>query len=302
MSKQRSQLKNWLEFIALKALLWLDKLLPFAWSCWIGKQLGRLAYRILESRRRLTIENIRKAQDHGFLKGIEPNDLARRVWEHIGQVGSEFFYFNSRGFQHLKKRVTIVGEENLQRVLAKQHGAILITAHFGNWEVLGLYLAFMGYPLRPLVATQTNPLVDSVIQAQRKSAGIKVIPRSGFLRPIIKALRNNEIVPFLIDQAEISRQGVPVEFFGRTASFPPGAAEFALRTGTPVIFAYLVRERDNRYQVVISEEIENSQSGDYPTDLSRNVACYMKKVEEVIINYPEQWLWMHKLWATQIRV
>ncbi|TCL64788.1 KDO2-lipid IV(A) lauroyltransferase [Hydrogenispora ethanolica] len=302
MPKKNRDLKNWLEFFALQAFLWFTRIMPFSWSCWVGKQLGKMAYQVLTSRRQLTIENIREAQGQGFLTGINVNELACKVWENIGQVGSEFFYFYSRGFDALRKRVTISGEANLRQVLAQRKGAILIVAHLGNWELLGLALSALGYPLTPLVKTQTNPLVDRVIQAKRQSAGIKVVPRERFLRQIVLALRNNEIVPFLIDQSQAGQRGVRVQVFGRTASLPPGAAEFALKTGAPVIFAYLVREEGNRYRVVISEEIELSKTGDYAEDLVANTAYYIGMVQEVVTHYPEQWLWMHKLWESRIRV
>ncbi len=299
--KKRSELTNRIEYFWFTLFLNCIRIIPYGWGCWVGKKIGWLAYTVLPSRRRLTIENIKAAQEHGHLSDRDSRQLARQVWENMGLLGSEFLYYYSRGFEALKERVVLEGAANIEKVLAKKKGAILVMAHLGNWELLGLYLSAVGYQLSPLVKNQSNPLVNAIIQERRQSAGMKVISRTGFLRPIILALRKNEMVPFLIDQA--TRRGVAIEMFGRTANFPPGAAEFALKTDTPVLLTYMVREADRKFRLVVSEEIELTKTGNYEQDLPINATRFIKLLEEVIEAYPDQWLWMHKLWPqTKIKI
>ena len=296
MSKKRSKVQNWMEYLLFKTFFGLVKLMPFSLGCWVGEQLTVLAFYLLYRRRQLTIENIRLARANGYLTTQESDyRLALNAWKHLGRVSSEFLYFYSHDLKLLKDAVTIEGRENLDRALAKQKGVILIMAHIGNWELLGSSLALAGYDLCPLVKKQSNELVDKVIEAKRRSVGMRVVSRTGFLRPVIAALKRNGIVPFLMDQA-VTSKGVSVEFFGRQAWFPRGPAEFALKTETPALFAYLIRENSNRYRLIIAEEIDLTHSGNYQNDLAEATSRFSILIQAAIEQYPEQWLWMHKLW------
>ncbi len=301
-AKKKAKLNLWFEYIFFKGLFFLAKITPFSFNRWVWGKLGLLFFSTLKSRRLLTLENIYNAKERGFLKhDINEFQLAKQAWKHMGVVGSEFLYFNTRTPEQLKKIVELKGEENLKQVLAKGKGAIMVMAHIGNWELLGMYLSFIGYKLSPLVKTQSNELLDKVIQDKRQSVGMKTIPRSGFLRPIIAAFKNNEIVPFLVDQ-DARKRGIKVNFFGREASIPRGPAEFALRTGTPVIFAYIVKQAPTRYSLVISEELPVKNTGDYEKDLVENTILFIDLIQKIIAEHPTQWLWMHSLWPSKIRV
>ncbi len=302
MAKRRSLIKNWAEYFFFQIMLFCIRITPFSWGCQVGRGIGLLAYGLLSPRRQLTVENIREARQRGFLPGIREEILARNVWENVGVTGAEFLYFYARDAAALKQKVELVGEEHLRRAIAQEKGTIMVTPHIGNWELLGLYLCSIGYPLNPVVKKQSNPFFDRAIQERRRSAGMNVIFNKGFLRPIVKTLKNNGIVPFLIDQAQIGSNGVPVTAFGRTAYLPPGAVEFGLKTGAPMVFACLVRQKGNpRFKAIISE-VEMTKSGDYQQDLAVNTAKLMAMIQEIIAKYPEQWLWMHKFWPKKVKI
>jgi len=300
-SNSKSRFSTRLEKIFFRGILFLIKVLPFSWSRWFWKTICSLAFRLLKPRRLLTIENIRNARERGFLTNVDDDYLlAKKAWENLGIVGSEFLYYSTRTGAQIKRLVTIEGEENLKKILAKKKGAVMVTGHLGNWELLGMALSVYGYPLSPVVKTQANSSFDELINEKRHAIGMKTIPNKGFLRPIIDAFKRNEIVPFLIDQ-DAGGHGVKVECFGRKASIPPGAAEFALRTGTPAFFGYIYRKGINQYVGVISEEIQLKNSGDYKQDLHDNIALFMSLIQDAVQKHPREWLWMHSLWPTKIK-
>lgn len=293
---KRSRLLNLIEYALFRLLLFAVRIVPISFSCFIGRQLGKLAFLILKKRRELTISNIRVARENGFFKSeIDPRQLAKRAWEHIGMVGSEFLYYYERKPEVFKKAVRFEGEENLKRILAQNKGAILVSGHLGNWELLGVSLIYWGFKINPIVKFQSNGLVDKIIQDNRRSLGMGLIDKRGFLRPILAAFKRNEIVSFLMDQAT-NKNGVLVKVFGKETSIPKGAAEFALKTGVPVFLARCLRERPGHYQVVIGEEIKLIRTGDRQRDVEANTAMFIGLIEEIIKEHPEQWLWMHKLW------
>jgi KDO2-lipid IV(A) lauroyltransferase len=302
MEEQRSNTMNRLEYILFRGIFFTVKLFSLAASSWLGRKLGALAFRILKSRRKLTVENLREARDRGFLPAdTDIYRVAVRTWENLCLLGIEFVYYYSCSNRKICEAVSVEGEENLKRVLERKQGAIMVMAHIGNWELLGIRLCNAGFGLSPVVQTQANSILDEFIDVRRRSIGMKTIPKMSFLRPIVQAFKRNEVVPLLIDQ-NAGKTGVSLKVFGREARIPRGAAEFALKTGTPVVFAYILREATGKHRLVISEEIQLSRTGDYQQDLRDNTAAFIGMVQSVVSKHPEQWLWMHKLWPTDIEV
>jgi KDO2-lipid IV(A) lauroyltransferase len=297
----QKDLKHWAEYLFFQLFLWIVRLIPLRLVNWLGRCLGSWAYKLLKSRRKLTLENIREAQKRGFLSStLNVEQIAKKTWENLGIIGIEFIYYSQRP-QRILKNIAIDGEASLHRVLEQKRGAIMAMGHIGNWEIMGFALSAANLLLNPIAKTQENSLVDNFINQTRRAAGIKAIPKKSFLRPVILAFQRNEIVPFLMDQNG-GRAGVMLDIFGRPAPIPRGTAEFALKTDTPVVFAYIVREAKGRHRIVISEEITLSRSGDYAVDVAVNTTKFMELIQSVIQQYPDQWLWMHKLWSTDIKV
>lgn len=298
---KQMKFKHWLEYLFFQSFFLIVKLMPLSWSAWFGKLIAFFGFKILKARRLLTMENIRNARERGYLPA-DTNDyhLAKQVWEHMGYTSAEYLYYCTQTPERIRKSVQIVGAENLQRVLDKKKGAVVVMAHIGNWELLGMALCSLGYGLSPIVKTQSNQVLDEIIQKQRRDIGMKVIPKLSFLRPIIEAFRRNEMVPFLIDQAD-SNNGVVIDVFGRKTDIPRGPAEFALKTNTPVIFAYMVRKSPAKHLLYVTEELNLIKTGDYQQDLCENTALFFKLIEDAIRKHPAQWFsWMHKLWPTEI--
>jgi KDO2-lipid IV(A) lauroyltransferase len=301
MAGDKKSLQHWVEFYAFQTFLVLVRWVPLACCNWMGRRLGALAFKVLKSRRKLTIENLREAQKHGFFpSALNVNRIAQKTWEHLGMIGSEFVYYANRPDRVLRN-VTIEGEAGLRRILEKKHGVIMATAHLGNWELMGVRLSLAGFGVNSIAKAQSNTLLDNYIIETRQAAGIKSIPKQGFLRPILRALGQNDLVAFMMDQ-NAGSTGVPMKVFGRETMIARGTAEFALRIDTPVVFAYSVREAKGRHRIVISEELTLSRSEDYAVDLAVNTTKFMELIQGAIQKYPDQWLWMHKLWSTDIKV
>jgi KDO2-lipid IV(A) lauroyltransferase len=297
----KKNLEHWAEYLFFQLFLLIVRLIPLRFANWLGQFLGALAYKLLKSRRELTLENFREAQKRGFLPStLNIAQVAQKTWENLGIIGSEFIYYSHRP-QQILKNITIEGEENLRRVLEKKRGAIMAMGHIGNWEIMGFRLCLSNLLVNPIAKAQKNSLVDDFINETRRANGMKPIPKLSFLRPVIQAFQRNEIVPFLMDQNG-GHRGIMVDVFGRPAPIPRGTAEFALKTNTPVVFAYIVREAEGRHRIVISPELTLSRSGDYAVDLAANTNKFMELIQATIQQYPDQWLWMHKLWPTDIKI
>lgn len=184
----------------------------------------------------------------------------------------------------------------LDQALAEGKGAIVISGHVGNWEILGQAIAAAGYPIATIATPFYDPRVTRWLDQWRGQRGLKIIWReqnSG--KAILRVLRSNKLMGFLIDQ-DTKTAGDYVTFFGRPAFTPTTPAALALRTGAPLIFCWHHR-RGKRHKITI-ERVVYDPSGDYQRDVLALTALLTARLENVIRAAPEQWVWMHRRWRT----
>ena len=193
--------------------------------------------------------------------------------------------------------VHVEGLENIAVARARGKGAVLLSGHFGAFELSGALAARAGQPVRFLVRAQSNPLVDRELQERRRALGVEVGMHGIGVRDALKALRANECVALVADQ-DAGRNGVFVPFFGIPASTPRGPAEICVRTGAALIPGYLCRNLDGTYEGRLLPPIEPPQTGDYEADVLALTARHAALLEEWIRARPEQWLWTHRRWKT----
>jgi KDO2-lipid IV(A) lauroyltransferase len=191
--------------------------------------------------------------------------------------------------------VEIEGFEHLEAARRAGRGAILMSGHYGFFEMTGAFLGQI-HPLGFVVRPMSNPAVDAWIRELRARAGVQSIEGTG-IRAIYEKLRDNEWVAMLADQ-DARRQGVFVPFFGRLASTPLGPARIALATGAPIIMGRAVRRADGRHDLRIEPALEvgDGKAADAAVQLTaRHVAVLERWVRE----RPELWFWLHRRWKTR---
>jgi KDO2-lipid IV(A) lauroyltransferase len=209
----------------------------------------------------------------------------------------EFLYFPKFSPDRLKKIITFINPEVVNRSLDKGRGVLFLSAHLSNWELTAFaYSKVFNTPLNIIAKKQANKSINKKINEYRKLSGNKIIEIGYSLKEIFIKLGENKIVCFLIDQSANPGYSVYVDFFGvKTATFA-GPAKIALKLKPASIFAYGIRTEDLNYNIYF-EEIEPPQADILAPD-SDNVEALtqliQKKLEDVIRKYPEQWVWFHK--------
>jgi KDO2-lipid IV(A) lauroyltransferase len=170
---------------------------------------------------------------------------------------------------------------------------MLVSGHFGSWELNGASIGRAGFPITVVAKQQSNPYVDAWIQRNRENMNMRIIAPGAPVRHILRALKNGETVGLISDQ-DAGKRGVFVNFFGRPASTPQGAAELALKYGLPVVMIMTARTSPGKYRS-LAREIEVRDDDTVETLTQR----YTASIEEIIRQYPEQYFWMHRRWKTQ---
>jgi KDO2-lipid IV(A) lauroyltransferase len=185
------------------------------------------------------------------------------------------------------------GLEHLEAL--RGHGAILMSGHFGNIELLGAWCGRLN-PTSVMVRPLTNPLVDRWVMERRRDSGIELIDASVGVRRAYQALREGRWVAMLADQ-DARRHGVFVPFLGRPASTPTGPAVLSIRARVPIVMAFDVRRADLRHEMHVEPpfEAEDPEAADA---VERLTARHVAVLERWVRRNPEMWFWLHRRWKT----
>jgi len=227
----------------------------------------------------------------------ERHEIYRRMCEMLGMTLAEFARFGRRHPESLSSWIHLGDLGMIDRALAPGKGALLVTAHFGNWEVLGGAMAAHGYPMTAVGARQRNPMVEQLFTTYRKNIGLPSINVGKSLKPLLKALHEGACVATLADQ-DGGPHGFFLPFFGRPASVQAGLFRLLARKGTPLVTGFAVRENESWRGEL--QEPEFPRPGADPEEEARRLAAvYVGRVEEYVRRYPDHWFWLHRRWRTR---
>ncbi|MFH1010614.1 MAG: lysophospholipid acyltransferase family protein [bacterium] len=285
-------MRVWIEYIGVRLFGGLVAILPRRVSGAMGAALGALVY-TLGIRRRVTQENLRAAFPSLPPRAIR--QVACATYRHFGRVGVSFAWLPRVSSHALDRWIFVKDLQIFDEALRKGKGAIFVSGHLGNWELMGAIIAALGYPVTYVVTTQRNKRVEALMDRLRESAGAQIVKVREGVRGVLSALKQNRLVAILIDQ-DAHEAGAFVPFFGHPASTPKGAAIFHLKTGSPLIFARSLRISRERY-VIHLEKLDTTALE--PRDAETITALATRELEKAIRENPEQWFWMHRRWKTR---
>lgn len=225
-------------------------------------------------------------------KNIQPH--VREVFRNFGRYLVEFCWMNQHVDQNfVESHCACKGLEYLEQALKQKKGAILLTAHIGNWEMGAAVLSVLGYPLNVIALTHPHPKVNAFFNEQRNYKGNNVVPMRHAARSCIKALEDNQFVALIADR-DFSGKGIIMSFLGRQVSIPKGAAIMALKTGAPIIPVFFLRREIGNFDVIFHPLIEVSPLPDVKIIdevlIKQVMSKYIVEIEKAIRADPTQWL------------
>lgn len=222
--------------------------------------------------------------------------LAKKVFEHYGIATVDFLRPNWRNPESISKEIAVKGRDILDAAIAEKRGVLLITGHFGSWERFSAWVSVNGYPLTVIARNVYDPNLNQMVNNLRSMTGTRVVPRETAVRPMITALRNNELVGILPDQ---NSEEVYIPFFGHLAGTVLGPGVIQARTNALVLLATCVRTGPNQYLAEFRGPYEPQEGFEVVGEgMMRTINSAL---EEVIREHPEQWLWIHDRWKSARR-
>ena len=272
-------------------------LIPFEVGLAVASALGTLAFYVLPRYRNLTIDNLRSA--FGAERSeAEINDIAKRVFRNLAKNAVELVNLPKFNKPRMDRFVRFANRERLDGAYAKGKGVIVLTAHFGSWELMAAALRENNCPGVTIGRRIYFKRYDDFLNKLRKSHDVEVIYRDDSPRKMLRTLKRNWIVGIVADQDVDSVDGVFVNFFGRAAYTPAGPVLLARASGAALLPVFIIRE-GNRHTIAIEKEVELADTGNKEADLISNTQKWSDVVESYVRQYPDQWVWMHRRWKTQ---
>ena len=191
------------------------------------------------------------------------------------------------------------GLEILKDCLKKNKGIFFLTAHYGNWEIMGLFHGYLGIcPLASIVRKLDNPYLDKATKNFRPLSGNKIFYRDESPLKFVRELKNNGSVAVMMDQ-NTAKGGVFVDFFGKKAATPRSLALLSYRFGTPVLPLFCYPTDKGTYRIEYGPEIQLEKSGNKKNDLLKWTQNYQLFIEKIIRENPASWMCGHRRWKTR---
>lgn len=229
------------------------------------------------------------------LDDAEIDAVMRHVWDNLGRLLGEWPHLGAWYKAGFNGRVEIVGREHAERIAAAGGPAIVITGHFGNWELAGAVCSMLGMPLKVIFRPAQNVWVNRLIVFTRRHFTGGILPKGkDAAAGALRHLRDGKVLGVLIDQK--LNEGIAIPFLERDAMTSPVAARLALRFRCPVLPVRAERIQGTRYRVTFYPPMELPDSGDKNRDLESLMLDMNRMLEGWIRERPEQWFWVHKRW------
>jgi len=297
--KQRNDWLDWLQYIALRIVSMLIHCFPVEYNIQTARLIGSVMYAVDRKHRQRAMGNLRRS----FPDMPEETRklMARRSMQQL------FIFFVEMLFTTRLVRIDTWRKyielhefrRTLELLLDRRRGLILLTGHYGNWEILGYVLATLGFETTSVARPLDNPYVNDWVLGVRQRLGQKIVDKKGATTEVTGVLSRGGTVGFIADQNAGSK-GVFVDFFGRKASTYKSIGLLAMEYDVPVVIGY-ARRRENRFffRVGVQDIIfpEDWKAADDP--LRYITQRYTRGIEDFVREDPGQYLWVHRRWKTR---
>ena len=268
----------------------------------VGIALGQAVYLLHSKLRRVGMRNLELAFPQKTRR--DRRKILRGAFTSLGRQLAEVCLFPRYTRENVGQVVVYDGFENYERAHNRGKGVLYLTAHLGAWELSAFAHSLHGHPLHIVIRGMDNPYLDRLVQRYRTMHGNSAVDKDDFVRGLLSAMKAGETVGILMDTNMTPPQGIFVDYFGVLACTASGVARVALRTDAAVIPAFTIWDSGLRkYRICFKPALNLIRSspadGDDTADVPANTALFTKAIEDVVRQYPDQWLWVHRRWKTR---
>lgn len=274
--------------------------LPDWLAYFIGDVIADLRYWFCPGLRKIITNNIRQVfayrqatQNTEFDEKLLKKTV-KKVYKNFGIYMVEFFQIPKWNKEMVHKRVEIININYLDQVLKDSKGAVVLTAHLGNWELAGVVTSLIGYNLSAVALPFKNEKIALIFVRRRRSKGVNVILTGASPKEYLRTLRKNGVIAILGDRL-FTEKGIRVKFMGKDTFLPRGPATLAIKWNAGYLAGFLIRKKKGRYMLIFDKPMKTSGP-----DEQQNIYSLIEKgaryLEKYIMEYPDQWLNFSRMW------
>ncbi|NCD32037.1 MAG: hypothetical protein EOL87_01325 [Spartobacteria bacterium] len=274
------------------------RLMPRPFCYWVGLRLADMHYFRKGADYEGVLANVTQIYRHtGVVPGEDALDgMVRKTFQYFGKYLVDFFRFSSLTPQQVYRLFSVEHEEYLQQCLDSGRGSIFATAHFGNWEMGGAYIAAKGHDVYTVYLPERFEEVNEFMQQRRQGRGVHLIPLGKAASGLVRCLRNNQHVGLLVDR-DFSHRDDRMMFFGKPARMPRGPSWLSWRTGSPILPGFVIRQVDDTFLIRYHMPLFPDQ---FDSEMEmRRALCDI--LEKEIAKNPCQWFLFDDFWANADR-
>lgn len=289
-------IQHGIEYFFVRTLILILNGLPLSIALRFADVMAFLAFSIFRIRRKVTLVNLKKTFNDKYSEK-EYAKIGYRSYVNFVRSMIEFGLYPKLKKIGLEKIVIFANPEVLDDHLKTGKGAVLVSGHFGNLELVGVATTMQNWPVDFLVGKQHNKKVNDLMNRHRGLFGVGIIEVGISAKEVFRVLRKGRWIAFLADQ-DARHHGTIVNFLGRPASTPKGAAAFALKCDCPIFVGMLVRENLTRHKLYIQGPFTVNAGDDKEADIQKLTQLYTDAIAGFIREFPDHYFWMHKRWKT----
>jgi Kdo2-lipid IVA lauroyltransferase/acyltransferase len=290
-------MKNLIQKISLvlfKILRSILKILSESIKVLLGKIFGLVMMYVSSERKAITYENIKNSNLE--YSDIEIKSIVKQSYQNLGITLVELLTIDTYDYKSSKPKVNYSNIEIIKKAKEKGKGVILLSGHFGNWELLAYSASILlNEALHIVIKYQMNPYTDKYLRNLRQRSGNELIDMNKAGLTMVKAIKNNSIIAMLADQRARKNEGLELMFLGKVARTYKAPALLALKFGTPIIVGFAVRDTDHNYNVELVE-LDHSDLEDNAEGIEELTKRYLRLLENAIKKDPGLWAWQHNRW------
>ncbi len=298
MARQIGSVQARIEYTGVAAVTAALRALPLERAVRVGARLGGWAMNFDRPNRAIAHKNLEIAFPEKT--ALERLAILRAMYRSWGRMLAEWTHFGELSRANVEQVVTYEGKEHWDEAerLSKGRGLLVLTSHFGNFELLQLAHSIYGYHIAIVYRPLRNPLINAAVCGARIRYGNRIIERKAGAREMLRMLRQNWMIAVTLDLDV--RKGVFADFFGKPACTSDGMARLAMATGTPVVPAFMVRQGDSiHHKIKILPAIEVVKTRDREASVRENTQRFNDAIEQMVREHPDHWNWIHRRWKTR---
>lgn len=297
--KIRKSISRFFGWFGLTLCSLIIKVLPESSLYGFAQGMANLGYYIAAKQRKIALETLDVAFGNEKTKE-EKEKITRDCFIFLAKAALELLFLMERP-ETLKKRVQLIGKENLSTGLAKAKGVILVSAHFGNFPLMMARLSLEGYKIAGIMRPMRDSRVEKFFLDKRNRLKIKTIysqPRKACVDESIRTLRDNGLLFIPLDQ-NFGTGGVFVDFFGKKAATATGPVVLAQRTGATLIPCFIIRQPGDTHKIIFEPALNLEKGKTDEEAVIINIQRLTNTIETYIRRYPAEWGWIHRRWKTK---